>query len=321
MGDVRVGLLPGYVADLPALEAAVRRSVWAEEQGFSFILLGERIQWKKPMLDAFIAAALIAQRTRHIGVGPICLMPVREPLITSKLICTVDQISGGRMMLFPAIGGDYAREYRNCGVEMSERVGRTDEALEILRRLWTEAIVTYEGIHYRLRDAVAQPRPVRPGGPPMWLAHRGRSAAALRRTVRLCDGWLASWVSPDRFRRRWQEHLAYAETIGRDPSTLTPAAIVRLIVARSKEDAIRRAARWRADMYGHAEEASLMDHLLPLGTVEQCAEKLRGFLEAGVTHLVISSPLPEDEWDEQLEVIAKEVLPMAGIDLRPRLAA
>jgi alkanesulfonate monooxygenase SsuD/methylene tetrahydromethanopterin reductase-like flavin-dependent oxidoreductase (luciferase family) len=66
-------------------------------------------------------------------------------------------------------------------------------------------------------------------------------------------------------------------------------------------------------MYGHAFEPTLMEHLIPVGTPEQCAQKLRSFVDAGATTLTISLALPESEWEEQFKVIAKEVLPRAGI--------
>lgn len=315
MSRIRVGILAGYPSDRKALEAAVRRSIWAEEEGFDFVGLGERVIWKNPHLDAFITAGIIFANTKRINMGFVVLIPLRHPVITSKMITSLDQASNGRLLIFPGIGGDYPREYENCGIPVSERVGRTDEALEIMRRLWKGEKVTYEGQYYRLKDAVAQPLPVQPGGPPLWLAHRGRAEASLRRTVKLCDGWLASWVSPERFKTVWQRTQEYAREAGRDPATLTPAAIVRMVIADSKEEAARRAARWRADQYGHAFEPTLMDHLLPLGTPEQCAQKLKSFVEAGATVLKLSFALPEEEWGEQEKALVKEVLPRVGITL------
>ncbi len=316
MSDVRVGILAGYPEDGKALDAVVQRSIWAEEEGFDHLSLGERIIWKHPHLDAFVTAGMIFAHTHRIKMGFVVLVPLRHPVITSKLITSLDQVSGGRLLIFPGIGGDYPREYENCGVKVSERVGRTDEALEIMRRLWRGEKVSHEGKYYQLRDAVAQPLPVQPGGPPLWLAHRGRAEASIRRTVRLCDGWLASWVSPERFKHVWQKTQEYAREEGRDPGALTPAAIVRMVIADSKEEGARRAARWRADMYGHAFEPTLMEHLIPVGTPEQCAQKLRSFVDAGATTLTISLALPVEEWEEQLKVVVKEVLPRAGITLR-----
>lgn len=316
MSSVRVGILGGYPADRKGLEAVVERSIWAEREGLDFVGLGERIIWKHPHLDAFVTAAAVFAHTTRLRMGFVVLVPLRHPVITSKLITSLDQQSNGRLIIFPGIGGDYPREYENCGAVVTERVGRTDEALEIMRRLWTGEKVTYEGRYYRLKDAVGQPLPVQPGGPPLWFAHRGRAEASIRRTVKLCDGWLASWVSPERFKNIWKRHEECARQENRDPSRITPAAIVRMVVADSKEEAMRRAAAWRADMYGHALEPTLMEHLLPLGTPEQCAEKIRSFLDAGVTHLMVSAALPEEEWEEQLRVIVREVLPRAGITLK-----
>jgi alkanesulfonate monooxygenase SsuD/methylene tetrahydromethanopterin reductase-like flavin-dependent oxidoreductase (luciferase family) len=276
MSEIRVGLYVGYPADAKGLDAIVQR----------------------------------------IKMGCVFLVLLRHPIIASKTITSLDQASNGRLLLFPAIGGDYPREYENCGIGVRERAGRTDESLEIMRRLWAGERVSYEGRYYTLSDAVAQPLPVQPGGPPLWLAHRGRAEASLRRTAKLCDGWLASWVSADRFKTAWERTREHARQEGRDPASLTPAALVRMVVAGSKEEAALRAARWRTEMYGHPSEPTLMERLLPLGPPEECAQKVKDFIDAGVTHPTISCALPEDEWEEQLKIIVKEVLPRAGITLR-----
>ena len=321
MSDVRIGMLAGYPRDGAALQAAVRRSVWAEEEGLDFMGLGERIIWRNPHLDAWITAATIFAHTSRIKMGFVYLVPLRQPILASKLITSLDHASNGRLLLFPGIGGDYPREYRNCGVPVEERVGRTDEALTVLKKLWTGEPVTFDGTYYHLDRAVAQPLPVQPGGPPMWLSHRGRSMRAVRRSVDLCDGWLGAWVSPDRFKRTVEDTNRYAESVGRDPATLAHGIILRIVVGDSREEAVQRAAKWRSEMYGHAEEPSLMEHLLPLGTPEQCAERVAAFVEAGATHIMVSSPLPEPEWDEQLPRITREVLPRAGIQLTAGVAA
>ena len=311
----RVGLLVGYPGDGDALERMVKRSQWAEQQGFHFVALGERILWRQPHLDTFIAASAVFSHTQLIKMVCLLLVPVRHPVITSKIITSLDHLSRGRLIISPCIGGDYPHEYRNCGVIMEERVGRTEESLRIMRRLWSEPKVTYNGAYYRLDDATAQPAPFQPGGPPLWLAHRGRAKASIKRTVELCDGWLAAWISPERFKRVQQMTVEYAQSVSRDPATLTPAAIVRMVVANSREAAAQKAAKWRSMMYGHAQETTLMQHLLPLGTPDDCAAHLKAFVDAGVTDLAISPATLEEEWDEQLNLFVTEVLPRAGIPL------
>lgn len=311
----RVGLMVGYPGDGDALERMVERSQWAEQQGFHFVVLGERILWRQPHLDTFIAASAVFSHTQVLKMVCLLLVPVRHPVITSKIITSLDQLSRGRLIISPCIGGDYPHEYRNLGVPMQERVGRTEEGLRIMRRLWSEPKVSYNGSYYRLDDVTAQPAPFRPGGPPLWLAHRGRAKASIKRAVELCDGWLAAWISPERFKRVQQMTVEYAHSISRDPATLTPAAIVRMVVANSQEAAAQKAAKWRSMMYGHAQEPTLMQHLLPLGTPDDCAAHLKAFVDAGVTDLAISAAAPEEDWEEQLHLFVTEVLPRAGIPL------
>jgi alkanesulfonate monooxygenase SsuD/methylene tetrahydromethanopterin reductase-like flavin-dependent oxidoreductase (luciferase family) len=245
----------------------------------------------------------------------VLLIPLRHPTITAKMVATLDRISDGRVLLLPAVGGDYPDEFESCGIKVRERAGRTDEALEIMRLLWTGDKVNFQGRYYRIKDATMQPTPVQAGGPPFWLAHRGRSDASTRRTAKLCQGWYASWVSPGRFQREWKRTLEHAEELGRDPSTLTPAAMVRIYVADNREEAVRRTTANRTEVYGHAGDPGLVEHLQCLGAPEECAEKLQAYLDAGVTHINIAVPAPREEREEQMKTIIREVLPKVGITL------
>ena len=305
------GMSHGQLGVDAMIEAATR----AEEEGYDFITLADHMLWRHPTLDSLIMMGLILANTKRIKVGTVLLVPLRHPTITAKMVSTLDHVAHGRVFLIPAVGGDYPNEYESCGVKVSERGGRTDESLEIMRLLWTGEEVNYEGRYYRIQDATMLPAPVQPGGPPFWLAHRGGSEAAIRRTARLCQGWFASWVSPGRFQQVWNRTLEYAQEHGRDPSSLTPASIIRIYVADDKEAAIHKTADNRTRIYGHASNPGMAEYLQCLGTPQQCAEKLRAYLDAGLTHINIAVPAPPEERDEQLNAIVRDVLPRVGITL------
>jgi alkanesulfonate monooxygenase SsuD/methylene tetrahydromethanopterin reductase-like flavin-dependent oxidoreductase (luciferase family) len=305
----------GASLGLVGAEETIAAAVRAEEEGYDFLTLDDHMYWLHPSLDALIMMGLVLANTKRIKVGTALLVPLRHPSITAKMAPTLAYISNGRTFLLPAVGGDYQHEYESCGVKVSERAGRTAESLKIMRLLWTGEKVNYEGRYYSIQDATMMPAPAQPGGPPFWLAHRGRAEAATRRTARLCQGWYSSFVSPARFEREWTRTLEYAQGYGRDPSTLTAASIIRIYVSDNKEDAIQRTSENRTRIYGHAGNPGMADHLQCLGTPQQCAEKLQAFLDAGLTHIHVEVPAPPEEQDEQLKAIVRDVLPLVGVNL------
>ncbi len=313
---IEIGIgIGGFSHGQMGVEETVEAAVRAEEEGYDFITLADHMLWRHPSLDSLIMMGLILAKTKRIKVGTVLLVPLRHPTITAKMVSTLDHVAHGRVFLIPAVGGDYSHEYESCGVKVSERGGRTNESLEIMRLLWTGEEVNYDGRYYSIRDATMMPAPVQPGGPPFWLAHRGRSEAATRRAAKLCQGWFASWVSPGRFQRVWNRTLEYAQEYGRDPSTFTPASIIRIYVADDKEAAIQTTAANRTKIYGHPSNPGMADHLQCLGTPQQCAEKLQAYLDAGLTHIHVEVPAPPEEHDEQLKAIVRDVLPLVGVNL------
>ena len=306
----------GASLGLTGTEETIAAAVRAEEEGYDFLTLDDHMFWLHPNLDPLIMMGLVLANTKKIRVGTVLLVPLRHPSITAKMVSTLDYISNGRVFLLPAVGGDYTHEYESCGVKVSERAGRTNESLKIMRLLWTGEKVDYEGRYYRIQDATMLPTPAQPGGPPFWMAHRGRAEAATQRTARLCQGWYSSFVSPSRFEREWTRTLEYAEKYGKDPSTLIPAGNLRIYVADTKEEAIERSAANRTRVYGHPPNLGMAEHLQCVGTPEQCAEKLQAYLDAGLTHINIAVPAPPEERDEQLSAIVRDVLPRVGVTLK-----
>src|SRR6266508_3694766 len=158
--------------------------------------------------DRFVSPALtlepvtflsfIAGRLRKMKFGTSTLvLPTRYPVVLAKELATLDFLSQGR--LFPAfgLGGDDSKDLLAVGVNKKERAARADEAICLMRRLWTEENVTFEGKFYSVQDATIMPRPWHENGLPIWIG--GRSQAAMRRTGRLGDGWLVSRLSPVEF--------------------------------------------------------------------------------------------------------------------------
>jgi probable F420-dependent oxidoreductase len=158
--------------------------------------------------------AAVAAVTRRLKLGTnVLVAPPRNPVLLAKELATVDALSGGRLLPAFGLGIDMGREAETMGVPRGERAARTEEAITIVRALWRGDPVTYAGRFTSLTDVRLAPRPAR-DSLDIWLG--GSSRAALRRTGRLADGWLGSFVSPAELRDCVRSIVEAAEDAGRE---------------------------------------------------------------------------------------------------------
>lgn len=159
----------------------------AEAAGVDSIWQTDRLISTEPYLETLTALAALAGRTRKLKFGMNVLsLAQRDPVLVAKQCATIDMLSGGRLLPAFGIGSDRSPEWEAMGLDPRTRGAKTDEALEIIHRLWTEDRVDFEGKHFRLAGATISPKPVQPDLP-MWIG--GSSPAAIRRTARFGTGW------------------------------------------------------------------------------------------------------------------------------------
>lgn len=154
----------------------------------------DRLCSTQPHLESMSTMAALAGATQRLKFGMnAVVVSMRDPLLLAKQCATIDHLSQGRLLPVFGVGGEAAPEWKAAGMEPKGRGKRADEALEIMRRLWSEESVDFDGEHYRYRNASISPRPVQ-GELPMWIG--GSSRAAVRRSARLGTGWLGGIQSP-----------------------------------------------------------------------------------------------------------------------------
>ena len=138
-------------------------------------------------LDPFVAMGFAAARTTTLRLIPnIVVLPYRNPFVVAKSGATLDVLSNGRFTL--AVGLGYLkREFTALGIDFDERADLFDEALDVIRVVWTTDDVSFEGRHFSARGISAHPRPVSSPHPPIWIG--GNTAAARRRVATRGDGW------------------------------------------------------------------------------------------------------------------------------------
>ena len=152
----------------------------AETLDVDSLWLSDRVVSSVVSMEPLIALSFVAARTTKLKFGTSVLaLPLRNPTLLAKEIATLDFLSGGRVLPAVGLGTEEEREFEACGSARSQRAGRTDEAIEVMRRLWSEDDVTFHGRYFTLNGVTVQPKPVQAELPPLWIG--GRSDRALRR--------------------------------------------------------------------------------------------------------------------------------------------
>src|SRR5436190_13475293 len=165
-----------------------------ESWGCDYACAGEHVSFNVPVGNSFISLSVAAGATTRIGLmSTIVLTPLYPPALLAKLGASLHVASGGRYNLGVGIGGEYPTEFDACGVPVHERGARTNEALEVVRLLWTTDAANYDGRFNRFSGVTIAPR--REPAPPIWVS--GRSNAAMRRAARFADGWLPYMYTPE----------------------------------------------------------------------------------------------------------------------------
>jgi probable F420-dependent oxidoreductase len=248
--------------------------------------------------------AAVAARTRRLKFGPSVLVaPFRSPVLAAREIAMVDYLSDGRMLPAVGVGVELEREFRAAGVPFKERGRRTDEAIQIMRRCWTEDEVTFAGEFWQLERVTVLPHPVQQPLP-VWIG--GNSDAAMRRAGRLGDGWIPSFITPARFADgvdRTQQHAAEA---GRTVPADHFGALVYYCLAADRSDA--RAVALPFVPRNRVDETTL-EACTAFGPPDLVRERLEEYVRGGGSKFILRPMCPPDRVVEQVARLAAEVVP------------
>lgn len=158
-----------------------------EAGGIDSLWQSDRLVSGEPSLECLSALAAIAGRTRRLKFGmDVLSMAFRDPVLVARQCTTIDFLSQGRLLPAFGVGSPRAPEWQALSIDTKTRGARTDEGLAIVRRLWSETNVDFDGRFFHLKDVTIAPRPVQ-APLPMWIG--GGSDAAIRRTARFGTGW------------------------------------------------------------------------------------------------------------------------------------
>ena len=292
--------LPSYThPDTPPeqlFDRVVEQAKAAEAAGFDVVSVMDHLYQiagiggpDEPMLEGWSVLAALARETSRVRLGTLVTgVTYRNPALLAKQVTTLDTISGGRAIL--GLGAAWNEvEHEGYGYDfppIRERMDRLEEALAIIKAMFTEDRPSFSGTHYRIEQAFNVPRPVQPGGPRI-LVGGGGEQRTLRIAARYADmtHWFA--VGLDSLKHKTEVLERYCEEIGRDPSTIERTAGAPVIVVDTE-----------------ASGKAFLERLPPerrpfvtVGTPEQAADGLRPYIDAGFTGFTFNNNLyrtPED---------------------------
>lgn len=293
----------------------VRLTKLAEMRGFDSVTLSDHIVVPKAMptnypyhpkgefawqsardyFEPLATLMFLAGCTERIRLGTsVLIITYRNPVTTAKMLATIDALSGGRV--FVGVGtGWWEDEYKALGIghHFADRGPRTDEYLRIFKTLWSQENPTFEGRFFSFSDLEFSPRPVQPGGIPIWIG--GHTGRALRRVVELGDAWHPiglrppANLDPAELAQHTERLHKLAEKAGRDPATIQLC--------------------FRAPAMITDQESRPL-----IGSPAQVVDDMYAYQALGVDHLTLDfSGENADQMADQIDQFGQEILPQFGV--------
>jgi probable F420-dependent oxidoreductase len=272
----------------------------AEALGFHSAWVVEQILGSIPSLEPVELMAYAAAVTERLRLGSaVLLSALRTPVHLAKSLATIDQLSGGRLIVGLGLGGS-AKVYPAYGWSAERRAARFAEGVQLMKRLWTEPRVTMQGEFFRLENASMEPKPVQRPHPPLWFG--GHHPNALRRAVELGDAFIgAGSISTESFAQEVTALRGILAEARRDPASFPVGKRVYIAVDRDRARAGKRLAEWFGAFYGRA---ALAEEVCVWGDVDACVEGLQAVLAAGAGFLLLNPVFDEMEHLDRFAEIA-----------------
>jgi len=282
----------------------------AEDLGFDHIWLGDSVTvLDKARGDCLTTMAALAARTSKIRLGIVPMLPaLRNPVLLAHALATIDVISNGRIILGVSVGPvrDYIqRQFAACGVPPQEKAGRLSETIEIMRRLWSETKIDYEGRYFKLHDVGILPHPTQQRGIPIWVV-ADRNDTGFKRVARLGDGWVTLAPTLERFTGARAKIDAYAQEFNRANKINETALYVTFNLCDDSEKAKQQGWQWMEKFFDTPR--SKLGHFFTIfATPDECAELLKSYVDAGLTTII--ARIASDDVREQAEMLLGKIKP------------
>jgi probable F420-dependent oxidoreductase len=274
-----------------------------EELGFDSGWTQESTLGASPQLGPIETMTYAAACTQRLRLGCVVFVTtLHSPVHLAKSIATLDQLSGGRIEVGVGTGGKL-RPFAAFGITSDRYVARFTEGLALMKALWTQPRVTFDGEFWQLTDAAMEPKPVQKPYPPLWFGANGESA--LRRAVRLGDGFFGAGSTPTaRFADQVQVVRAALNESGRDPADFPIAKRIYIAVDDNTNRARSRINDAMERLYGR--RVPDIEAACVAGTPAECAAEVAKAAAAGAELILFTTVFDPGE---QAERLAAEVIP------------
>jgi alkanesulfonate monooxygenase SsuD/methylene tetrahydromethanopterin reductase-like flavin-dependent oxidoreductase (luciferase family) len=293
--------VPDGAFDPAAFRAYLER---AEALGFESAWTAEQVLGTMPFLGPIETLTYAAACTRRLRLGCAALIaPLYSTVHLAKSLSTLDQLSRGRLEVALATGGAF-RMFSAFDADRDSFVARFTEGVALMRALWTQPRVDFQGRFWQLEGGAMEPKPFQKPSPPVWIG--GGHPDAVRRAVRIGDGFFgAGSTTTARFTDQVKVVRAALEEAGRDPGSFPIAKRVYLGIDDDAERAGRRVAAALDERYAYAGVRGL-EPVAVCGPPDALVKGLREVVDAGA-QLILLDPLFDEA--EQMERLAAEVVP------------
>ena len=284
----------------PIEVAAVRHVAQrADALGFRELWVTENTLDHVFCLDSVVALTYAAAVTTTIRLGvSVMVLPLHYPVHVAHQMATLDYLSNGRAILGAGLGRD--SHYAEFQIPRERRVLRFQECVDLIKALWTESKVNFNGSIFQLEGATMALKPVQQPGPPIWFG--GDHPDAIRRAETIADGWMGSGSSSTAsFARNVSTLKAELEKAGRDPAMFPISKRVFLSVHERADVGRAELHRWFNTVYHKPEGADASGiH----GTPEQLRTRIKELVATGANHVLLN---PVCRYADQLEALAEVV--------------
>jgi alkanesulfonate monooxygenase SsuD/methylene tetrahydromethanopterin reductase-like flavin-dependent oxidoreductase (luciferase family) len=269
----------------------------------------------KPRLESVVLLAAIASRTEHVRLGTACMasFPVRDPILLAQQWASLDLLSGGRTVLIACTGinPQEAVEDATYGVDPRERANRIGQWITVLRRLWSEDSVDFEGESLRFSGVSLEPKPGRT--PEIWIANdakgsRERLERIHTRIATYADGWQIGLPDPAEVAWRADDIRSKARALGRDPDAFSFSVYHNVNIQGDRNAALDESKRFLDTYYSTDFDPAYVAAWTAAGTARDCVEHLRPYFEVGVSEIALRIT----GWDQrgQLARLIAELAPL-----------
>jgi F420-dependent oxidoreductase-like protein len=291
------------------------REVWqeVEELGFDTLWVNDHLlpsvgPAEAPNLEGWTMLGAMAALTSRVRIGVMVTgNTFRHPAVLAKMVTTVDHMSGGRLIL--GIGSAYfAQEHQVYGIPFytaSRRARQLEEAIQVMRKLWTEDGASFNGTYYQLANAPFAPKPVQKPYPPLMIGGTGEKLT-LPIVAKYANIWNAGGLPLPALRQKIAVLQEHCRRIGRDDGEIEKSYLTPLYLRRDPGE-----VQALLDQVPHVQRLSVeqMRAIILAGDIAAVQSQVQAYVDVGVTHLIIALRRPGFYDREGLRLFAQEIMP------------